>query len=391
MGTDTTHEQFGSYDFGLTPEEELRAAKLHTESIITDMLYWGPCSYRHFTLEMEKELCTFWSTYHDPVKTNQLAMFYPSRLAVRHEFPVFKESWDASGITAGNRMVGFATYEEFAHTFGYDIALFDNLPWLIKALRAEDIRRAKVEGKHAAWINTQLGHGISTNFLELIEPAYNLGLRMIQLTYNSMNLIGAGCTERTDAGVSNYGAKVIALMNKLGIIIDVSHCGRQTTLDACSISKTPVVVSHATAEEVYKHARGKNDEELHAVAETGGVIGVVTVPFFLAPDEVVGIEAMLDHIDYITNLVGWQHVGIGTDWPMPMPKSILKDSFSQFTFEAGFRVEDKIDPCINLVGFDDYRDFPNITRGLVKRGYKDEQIRGLLGENFLRVFKEVCG
>jgi membrane dipeptidase len=214
---------------------------------------------------------------------------------------------------------------------------------------------------------------------------------MIQLTYNYMTPIGAGCTERTDAGLSNFGAKVVARMNTLGMIVDVAHCSRQVTMDACALSATPVIASHTFAQEVYAHDRGKSDEELKAISGTGGVIGVVTVPFFLGPGEGVNMEAMMDHIDHIVNLVGWEHVGIGTDWPIPMPKSLLRDVYSLLVSEVGFREEHKIDTTTNLIGFDDYRDFPNITRGLVKRGYGDEQIKGILGANFLRVFEEVCG
>jgi membrane dipeptidase len=269
--------------------------------------------------------------------------------------------------------------------------MFDHFPWLVKALKAEDFRRAKAEGKHAAWINTQLLMGVNLDFIKLVEPAYMMGLRMIQLSYNFMTYIASGCTERTDSGVSNYGAKLIQLMNALGIIVDISHCGRQSTLDACKLSSKSVIASHASAEAVYKHARAKSDEELKAIADTGGVIGIVTVPFFLAGGEGVGMESWLDHADYIADLVGWEHVAIGSDWPMPMPKSILKDAFNTLAAEAGFREEDNIDSATNLIGFDDYRDLPNITRGLVSRGYSDEQIKGILGENFLRVFEEVCG
>ncbi len=392
MSTRASGKEFGSFDFGLSPEEEARAARLHAESIIIDMLYWGPVGFRSYTKEMEQKLDALWNARHDPFECSIAAITLPINMAVRGALPEFKTCWDASGVTAGTRTVdGFASFEAFALTFGTAIAQFDHLPWQIKALRADDFRRAKAEGKHAGFINTQLSAGIGMNLINLLEPAYDLGLRMLQLTYNYMTFIGSGATERTDAGVSSYGARVIARINELGIIVDTSHCGRQTTLDACALSKAPVIASHASATGAYEHARGKTDEELRALAETGGIIGVVTVPFYLAAGQNVTIESMLDHIDYIANLVGWEHVGIGTDWPMPMPKSTLENAFAMFAVEFGFRPEDNIDTLANLIGFDDYRDFPNITRGLVKRGYSDEQIKGILGENFLRVFEQVCG
>jgi membrane dipeptidase len=226
--------------------------------------------------------------------------------------------------------------------------------------------------------------------LKSLHEAWDLGLRMVGLTYNMQNDVGGGCTERTDTGVSNFGAKLIAAMDELGMIVDTSHSGRQTTLDACELSGRPVVASHTSAAAVYEVDRAKSDEELQALAETGGVIGVYAVPFFLAAGSGVTIEAMLDHIDYIVDLVGWQHVGIGTDWPMQSDLASLERVFMPMILEKGFRPEHNIG-VENLVGFDDYRDFSNITRGLVARGYDDEQIRGILGENFLRVFEAVCG
>jgi membrane dipeptidase len=393
MSTEITQEQFGNYDFGLSAEEETRATRVHSESIIIDMLYWGPFTHRSFTEEMEKEILAFWEACHDPSKTALFSSSMPIRLAVRNKLPQFKELWDASGVTGGSRSVdGFNSIQRFAFTFGNNISMFDHIPWLIKALSADDFFRAKAEGKHAGWINAQLQGGIERNFIDLIEPSYNLGLRMIQLSYTNMTFIGAGCTERTDAGVSNYGANVIALMNKLGIIVDTGHCGHQTTLDACALSIAPVVASHTSAKGVYNHPRGKSDEELRAIAGTGGVIGVVAVPFFLKPGDQITIDAMLDHINYITNLVGWKHVAIGTDWPAQLPKlAKIRNVFDAYVFGLGFGKEHKINSLQYVSGFDDYRDFPNITRGLVKRGYSDKEIKGILGENFLRVFKEVCG
>jgi membrane dipeptidase len=200
-----------------------------------------------------------------------------------------------------------------------------------------------------------------------------------------------GCTERQDAGLSMYGVEVVERCNELGIIIDTSHCSRQTTLDAIELSETPVFANHSCAQGVFEHARGKSDKELRAIADSGGVLGVVTVPFFLSPDADSTIEVMLDHIDYISNLVGWQHVGIGTDWPMQAPEDVLQATLGAMVGDIGFRSQDKISVTQTLRGFDDYRDMPNITRGLVARGYTDEQIAGILGGNFLRVFEEVCG
>jgi membrane dipeptidase len=379
MATAAVAEEFGVFDFGLSPELEERAQRLHDDSIVIDMLFQGPCGYRTYeSLELPEPTGDNWGDY---MASNQL----PIRKALGGECEDFEGIWKASGLTAANRQALIGAPEYFAIAQ----AQFDAFPWLVKALTAEDIRRAKAEGKIAGYISTQDTEGVDRKLTKLQE-AYDFGMRMVGLTYNMQNTVGGGCTERTDTGVSNLGAALIAKMDELGMIVDTSHSGRQTTLDACELSERPVVASHTSAAGLYEVDRGKSDEELRALAESGGVIGIVAVPPFLGAGPGVTIEAMLDHVDYVARLIGWQHVGIGTDWPLQAARATLEAVYLPMSWEMGFRPEHNLS-IANLVGFDDYRDYPNITRGLVSRGYDDEQIRGILGENFLRVFEEVCG
>lgn len=381
MTAEPIEGEFGVFQFGLSDEAEARARALHADSIVIDMLFQGPCGYRSFD-----KLPPFKRTG-DPVADLFAVEYMPERMAVDGEFSEFRDCWVRSGITGGNRQAGFSA--PYAAGFSLAQAQFDRLPWLTKAIEAADFRRAKTEGKVAGFITTQNTEGLDPG-LQQLQIAYDLGMRMIGLTYNNQNMVGGGCTDRRDGGVSNFGAKLIARMDELGIIVDTSHSGRQTTLDACVLSERPVVASHTSAAGVFEVDRAKSDEEIQAIAETGGVIGVYAVPFFLAPSQVVTIEAMLDHVDYISGLVGWQHVGIGTDWPLQADRQSLEDLFLPMLPDIGFGPEHKIG-LQNVVGFDDYRDFPNIARGLVSRGYDDDQVRGILGENFLRVFQRVCG
>jgi membrane dipeptidase len=176
------------------------------------------------------------------------------------------------------------------------------------------------------------------------------------------------------------------------VIVDTSHSGRRTTLDAFAISRAPVVATHTAAAALYECHRAKSDEELRALAATGGVIGIVCVPFFLAGRSAdLTIELVLDHIDYVAELVGVEHVGIGTDWPIALPYDLQRRMFVPFLGEIGFREEHGVDVAATVDGFRDYRDLVNITRGLVSRGYSDGEIRAVLGENFLRVFEAVVG
>lgn len=391
MDPNESSATFSTYDFGLSAAEEARAARLHRDSIVIDMLFQGPCGYRSFTppvLGLMRGLPPSAS----PTEKYFAAVFAPVRAALLGQSNDFQECWESSGITAGNRQVGFG-----APAYAIAQAQFDTFPWLIKALKAADIRSAKIAGKRAGFISTQDSDGLQDRKLDHLQVAYDFGLRMMGLSYNMQNAVAGGLADRFDGGITAFGAEVIERMDALGIIIDMSHSSRQATLDTCALSKNPVVVSHASAANLHDIARAKSDEEIGAIAASGGVIGVAAAPGLLTAREQPSIEIMLDHIDYMAKLAGWRHVAIGTDWPLQADLQTLESVFLSMKREYSPRSAgrdkslDSFESPVNLVGFDDYRDFPNITRGLVARGYSDEQIRGILGENFLRVFEAVCG
>lgn len=382
-------ERPGVFEFRLSPAQEERAARLHRESVIVDMLFLGPCGPADFTQEMSERLRADYDRHHDAERTFWMAMSLPARMAVLGTFPVFRAGWDASGVTAGSRECGIGSFEQVLREVGRATVQFDGLGWLVKALRADDIKRAKAQGKHAGFLHMQDTRAIERD-LDRLDLLYDLGMRIVQLTYNSMNFVGSGCTERSDAGLSNFGVKVVERMNELGMAVDISHAGRQSTLDACRISRDPVLSTHTCAKALSGHDRAKTDEELRAIAATGGVVGVVAVPAFLGTKPEATITDCLDHMDYIVKLIGAEHVGIGTDWPNCAPEWLLGE-LGEWTTQIGFREEHGVDWRATLAGFRDYREFISITRGLVARGYADDAIRAILGENFLRVFETVCG
>ncbi|HZV72274.1 MAG TPA: membrane dipeptidase [Conexibacter sp.] len=382
----STEEVFGAFPFGLSAEQEERARRLHADSLIVDVISEGPCGYRAFTPEMVAELQE--RARHAPDLTSVVvdALRLPVRMARKGELPQYREWWEASGVTGASREV-FLT-EMHARAFEPILAQFDAFPWLVKALHAEDFRRAHRDGLRAAFVNTQTSDGIQS--AADVEVCHGLGLRMMQMTYNQMTRFACGCGERTDAGVTHAGARLIAQLAELGVILDVAHASRRTTLDACELTTVPLLNSHAGAAALCAHPRCKTDDELRAIAATGGAVGVVALPRFLSAREGISVEVLLDHVDYIADLVGVEHVMIATDWPMCLPKWVLSDVFPAWLAELDTPDND-VDYTVNIAGFDDFRDYPNITRGLVARGYGDEDVRRILGENFLRVFEAVCG
>ncbi|MBW2370031.1 MAG: membrane dipeptidase [Deltaproteobacteria bacterium] len=384
----TEEKRPGGYDFGLTDAQENRSMHLHQKSLIIDMVCQHPGGANIFKEIDSADIDAAvmgkqgWERY--------AALFYlPYDLAISGKSLIIQKWWHQSGVTGCP--IGIRPDAAMEGIFGeIRERLLGELSWTRQVLVAEDFKRAKKENTTAFFGYCQPVTPIPRD-INTIDAAYHKGLRVLMLTYNSMDHTGAGCTERVDAGLSNYGVEVVKRCNELGIVVDTAHCGKQTTLDACLFSRTPVVATHTASSSVYLHARGKSDEELKAIADTGGVIGIVTVPFFLSPDPVPTIEHMLDHIDYVANLVGPLYVGIGTDWPLQVTHAEGEATLGGMLDELGFRSADNIRMDQTLKGFRDGRDFPNITRGLLKRGYSDDQIRGILGENFLRVFKEVCG
>ncbi len=378
-------EAFGAYDYGLSPDGEARATRLHADSTIVDLIWWGPVAYRSVTPELDARLRE--ASDHDLGALMEYALRLPGRLAVSGEFPEYRALWDASGVTASQFEFQVGDARLLLEGVSHLDLLVDHLPWLRKALRSTDFAAAKRDGGHAFYVQCQPTPPISRD-LSLVDLAYDAGLRVLQLAYNVQDAVACGCTEESGGGVSRLGARLLARLNERGVIVDTAHCNQRTILDACRISARPVIVSHTAASARYPHDRGISDEAATAIASTGGIIGVVAVPAFLGKGE-PSMDTMLDHIDHFVRTVGWEHVAIGTDWPLAGPKWLLAKRRA-LSAANGMRPEHGIVHTQNLIGLDDCRDFPNITRGLVARGYPDEKIRGILGENFIRVFRDVC-
>ncbi len=380
------------YDFGLTEEQQRRAQKLHAESIVIDMLFQGPIGTYALPEELEDELLTMAQQAHPHDEVAQVN--YANRLMRKwytngRLSELYKECWYESGITAACRQLSIRSKDSLLRSMAHVQAEFDYKPWLIKARSAADIEYAHEQGLKAGIVTSQETVGYGTD-LGLLELAYDFGLRVQQLTYNNHNFVGAGCMEPNDAGLSRFGIRFVAKCNELGIVVDTAHCGRQTTLDACKYSQAPVVATHTGAKNIYSHPRCKSDEEIKAIAATGGVIGIFAMPWFTAPDpNNTTVEHVLDHIDYVVSLVGVEHVGIGTDWPMPQTKWMALTFKKYVAPSLGFAPGDG--PSIEYVhGIKDYRSFGNITAGLVARGYSDEDIWKIIGGNWLRVIGQVC-
>jgi membrane dipeptidase len=269
---------------------------------------------------------------------------------------------------------------------------------MVQVTTAAEMEQAKRDGKVAVLFGTQNASCVEDDPRRL-EVLYRLGYRCMGITYSGGNYLGAGCGERTreTQGLSFAGVDVLNEMNRLGILVDMSHSGDATTWDVLKLSKKTVVFTHCNARALIDTARNKPDDQIKAMADTGGVMGVVALSRMLNlnPREAT-LEDMLDHIDYIVNLVGVDHVGIGLDqtdaterFAKPparpeLPNWRMRRPDMLGTFEDFYSVPYAKDISDNSM-------VPNITRGLVARGYSDEDILKIMGGNWLRVFEEVIG
>jgi membrane dipeptidase len=212
---------------------------------------------------------------------------------------------------------------------------------------------------------------------------------MALLVFNTRNYVGDGCGERTNAGLSYLGLELVERMNDLGMLIDLSHCGIQTTLDAIGASEDPVLCNHVGARALYpRMKRLKTDEELKSLADKGGIAGVSAIPNQLSGNVEQGIEDMLNHIDYIVKLIGVDHVAIGLDIVFGDHVEYHRKA-AKTTFKLDYIGQGLDAPY--MYGIESPEEWPNITRGLVSRGYSDEEIKKILGGNAFRLIKEVVG
>jgi membrane dipeptidase len=187
---------------------------------------------------------------------------------------------------------------------------------LLLALSAADFERAKDSGRTAVLMNFQdatMLEGDADN----VEALHALGMRSFQLTYNFRNLLGDGCLERTNAGLSDFGLEVVERMNQVGVMVDLSHCGRQTTMDGIGFSTKPVAMTHTMCAAIREHPRAKTDQAFKACAEKGGVTGICALGYFVGPDPggETTIEHYADHIEHAVSVAGHEHVALSTDFP----------------------------------------------------------------------------
>ena len=310
--------------------------------------------------------------------------------------PNVYKSLDGSGVTAFNATV--ATWDNFQETLDNIAAWvprFREYANILTQVRTvDDILQAKKDGKTGVILGFQNASPIE-NHLNRLALFHALGVRVIQVTYHEGNLLGSGCYERHDYGLTNFGVDAVKEMNRLGILIDLSHVGIRTTMETIELSEKPVSVTHANSKPYYDVPRNKTEEAVKLLAERGGVVGATCITGFLRTGSDSTVEDYVDAIDDMVERIGVDHVGIGTDYTQDQPESFWRYINAQqgtsFPLKAilGRTPTTMADQPHYPKGLETPDKLPILAEALMKRGYTPADITKILGGNFLRLFREV--
>jgi membrane dipeptidase len=304
--------------------------------------------------------------------------------------PIFA-AYKAAGLTAIHTSLSNRNLAVAQRDLAEWQARFDRWPdRLVKIVTAAQIGEAKKSGRVGVLLGFQNATMVE-NDVRNVDTLYHAGTRCIQLTYNSRNLLGDGCTERTNAGLSDFGVAVVERMNQLGIIVDLSHCGEATSRDGIAVSKRPPAFTHTMCKAVYDHVRAKPDDLLKAIADKGGMVGIATLGYFIGPTPETTFADYLRHVEHAVKVAGIDHVGLASDYSIRgIEKTHTRDSWyvpRLSSFKPVYRV--RWPPWIKEL--DPPERFRNIAKGLASRGYTTAQIEKILGGNWTRYFTEVIG
>jgi len=307
--------------------------------------------------------------------------------------PRQREAIASSGITAINVTVSADTFEATTRTIGLWQGEADRYPTLLSIVRRHaDIAQSKKSGTLGLILGFQNTEMLERD-LSRLDVFYRLGVRIIQLTYNDRNLVGDGCLEPGNAGLSGFGRQVVERMNTLGIAVDLSHCGTQTTADGIAASTRPPLITHSGCREVYRHPRSKEDRELKAMADKGGVVGIYFMPFIGPGPGAPTMAMLMRQIEHALTVCGADHVGIGSDLsttPIDETPEYLREakSFVDGRAARGISAPDESRPLF-IPELNHSRRIEGVARALQQRGHSAATVEKIIGGNFHRAFKEI--
>ena len=349
-----------------TDRYSVQVIDLVTENLVIDMLG---------LLTLNGETRKKWGPDGEGISSSDIKVFKSSGINVFH---------NAYGVGGKNQTEAKINVLNYVGNLNGIIANRPDVFMRIDSVK--DMQDVMKNGKTGVMIGVQnADHFISPDDVNLF---YDLGQRVSQLTYNSRYMIGNGSTDRLDCGIIDFGESIIKRMNEVGMAIDVSHCGDQTTLDAFDISKKPVLITHSNVRSLNpSHPRCKTDEAIIKMAKVGSVVGITNVRNFVKATEPTTIEHLLDQYDHVRDLVGSEHLGVGSDIDLYGYDAMPKKQYDALKamYKGSYAFREKID----IEGIDHPKRMFDLTAGLIRRKYSNREIRGILGQNFKRVLAKI--
>lgn len=338
--------------FGGTRRYTKRAIELVERSVVMDMLGLLTLDWDKLA-RWERQPGAFCEADHRKLQSSGITVFNPA---------VDLNSASPEGAFAATHdwILG---WNEFLKTYPQQLVRIEN---------TGDVLRAKREGRTGVVLGFQNADHFRT--IEDVCLFHKLGQRISQLTYNTPNLIGSGCTSRRDTGLTEFGAKVVRTMNETGMAVDLSHSSDCTCEDAFEVTRKPVLITHANCKALNPgHPRCKSDHIIRKMAATGGVMGITSIRRFVRGQEPTTIEDVLDHFDHVAKLVGVEHLGVGSD----------NDLDGRDPKGSRYRMD--------VSGLNHPQRIYDLTEGLIRRRYSNRSIQMVLGGSFLRALVDIWG
>ncbi|WP_440647557.1 membrane dipeptidase [Candidatus Pelagibacter sp. HIMB1521] len=255
----------------------------------------------------------------------------------------------------------------------------------------KDIEKAKLENKTAIFFGFQNCSPIEDD-IGLVEKVHELGCRFMQLTYNNQSLLATGCYEKIDSGVTNFGREAIKEMNRVGIVVDMSHSAEKSTMDAIEISEKPIAITHANPAFWHAAKRNKSSDLLKMLSDSGGMLGLSLYPHHLKENTNCTLDSFCEMVAKTAEIMGASKIGIGSDLCLDQPDSVvewMRNGTWTKTKNYGEGSKNKPGFPKQPDWFEDTRGFANIEKGLKKIGFSDDETHGILGNNWYNFYKSI--
>ena len=307
----------------------------------------------------------------------------------RNVFEINREAkLDAVHVT----IVYHEDYDEFLDEIKKWQKLFDeNSDLIFHGTNHKDIEKAQLEKKTAIFFGFQNCSPIEDD-IRLVEKIHNLGCRFMQLTYNNQSLLATGCYEKNDSGVTNFGREVIKEMNRVGIVIDMSHSAEKSTLDAIDISEKPIAITHANPSFWHAAKRNKSNNLLKVLSDSGGMLGFSLYPHHLKDNTNCSLESYCEMIARTSEVMNVKNIGIGSDLCLNQPNEIvewMRNGTWSRNKNYGEGSKNKPGFPKQPDWFQDSRGFSNLERGLKRVGFSEIETDGILGNNWYNFYKNI--